>query len=144
MRTDSRLSRMLHALIHMDRLGGAATSETLAEMLSTNPVVVRRTMAGLRDHGHVRSEKGHGGGWALARPLGQITLLDVYRALGEPELFAIGLADDDPQCLVEKAVNSALSQTLEAARTLVTGRFAEVTLADLAADFDAKVSALQA
>ncbi|MGH6781011.1 MAG: Rrf2 family transcriptional regulator [Sphingomonadaceae bacterium] len=75
--------------------------------------------------------------WALARPLDQITLPDVYRALGEPELFAIGLADDDPQCLVEQAVNGALSQTLEAARALVTGRFTEVPLADL-------VSALQA
>lgn len=29
-------------------------------MLGTNPVVVRRTMAGLREAGYVKSEKGHG------------------------------------------------------------------------------------
>ena len=88
----------------------------------------------------MHSEKGHGGGWALARPLSQITLLDIYRALGEPELFALGLTDDDPQCLVEQAVNQAVSETLQAARSLVKDRFAAVTLADLARDFDARAA----
>ncbi|MGO8470311.1 hypothetical protein AB9F45_39265, partial [Rhizobium leguminosarum] len=37
---------------------------------------------------------GHGGGWTLVRPLSDITLLDVYNAIGEPHLFAIGPADD--------------------------------------------------
>ena len=138
MRTDSRLSRMLHALIHMDRHEGALTSEHLAQMLSTNAVVVRRTMAGLRDQGIVRSEKGHGGGWALSRGLGEITLLDIYRALGDPRLFAIGLADDAPSCLVEQAVNAAVADTLSAAEALVIARFGEVTLADIARDFDAR------
>ncbi len=134
-RIDSRLSRMLHALIHMDRLPGAATSETLAGMLSTNPVVVRRTMAGLRTHGLVTSEKGHGGGWALARPLADITLLDIYRALGDPPLFAIGLADDDPKCPIERAVNGALCGALSEAEAGLLRRFADVSLADLSSDF---------
>ena len=45
MRNDTRLSRMLHVLIHMARHEGPATSEAIAQMLGTNPVVVRRTMA---------------------------------------------------------------------------------------------------
>lgn len=142
MRSDSRLSRMLHALIHMDRHDGAMTSEQLAQMLSTNPVVVRRTMAGLRDQGIVRSEKGHGGGWALNRPLAEVSLLDIYRALGDPRLFAIGLADDDPRCLVEQAVNAAVADTLTAAEALVIARFGEVTLADIARDFDGRFAAV--
>lgn len=144
MRTDSRLSRMLHALIHMDRHDGALTSEHLAQMLSTNAVVVRRTMAGLRDQGLVRSEKGHGGGWALSRGLSEITLLDIYRALGDPRLFAIGLADDAPSCLVEQAVNAAVADTLSAAEALVIARFGEVTLADIARDFDARFGVVMA
>ena len=48
MPSDTRLSRMLHALIHMDRIGGPVTSEVISRMLDTNPVVVRRTMGGLR------------------------------------------------------------------------------------------------
>lgn len=142
MRSDSRLSRMLHALIHMERHDGAMTSELLAQMLSTNPAVVRRTMAGLRDQGIVRSEKGHGGGWVLSRGLSEITLLDIYRALGDPRLFAIGLADDAPRCLVEQAVNTAVADTLSAAEALVFARFGEVTLADIARDFDVRFAAV--
>ena len=142
MRSDSRLSRMLHALIHMDRYDGAMTSEHLAQMLNTNPVVVRRTMAGLREQGIVRSEKGHGGGWVLNRSLGEVSLLDIYRALGDPRRFAIGLADDDPRCLVEQAGNAALADTLSAAEALIIARFGEVTLADLARDFDARFAAV--
>lgn len=142
MRPDSRLSRMLHALIHMDRLEGAATSETLALMLNTNAVVVRRTMAGLRQHGLVRSEKGHGGGWALARPLDGISLLDIYQALGEPQLFAIGPSVDNPSCLVEQAVNDALEQSLGEARTLLLSRLAGVSLGDLARQFEEKLGKL--
>lgn len=136
MRLDQRLSRVLHVLLHLDRFDVAATSETLAGMLDTNPVVVRRMMSGLREAGLVRSEKGHGGGWTLARGLGDITLLDVHRALGTPTLFAIGLADEDPRCLVEQAVNATLSAALQDAEALLMRRFAEVSLHDIAKGFD--------
>jgi len=142
MRPDSRLSRMLHALIHMDRLAGAATSDTLATMLNTNPVVVRRTMAGLRQQGLVRSEKGHGGGWVLARPLDAISLLDIYQALDEPQLFAIGPSVDNPACLVEQAVNEALEDSLSAARALLLSRLAQTSLGDLGRQFDEKLRAV--
>ena len=140
MRHDSRLSRMLHVLIHMDRHEGAATSETIAAMLSTNPVVVRRTMAGLREKGYVRSEKGHGGGWTLGRPLSEMTLLDIYEAVGEPAVFAVGPAREQPACLVEQAVNAALSEAFEEAEKLLLSRFGKVTLADIARDFDARMA----
>ena len=142
MRQDSRLSRMLHVLIHMDRHEGALTSEAIAEMLNTNPVVIRRTMAGLREAGHVRSEKGHGGGWRLARPLDGITLLDIHRALGEPGIFAIGPTADEPSCLVEQAVNAALDGALREAEEVLVRHLGQVTLADLAADFDRRMKAL--
>ncbi len=107
-RNDSRLSRMLHVLLHMARHEGPMTSEAIGRMLGTNPVVVRRTMAGLRDAGYVRSEKGHGGGWVIAQPLQNVSLLDVHRAVGGPRLFAIGHENANADCAVEKAVNTAL------------------------------------
>lgn len=139
MRQDHRLSRMLHVLIHLDRHRKHATSEEIATMLRTNPVVVRRTLGGLRKVGLVTSEKGHGGGWRLARGLSEISLRDIYTALGEPPLFAIGNAEDEPDCLVEKAVNNAIDDTLGLARTLLLDRFATITLADIAADFDRRL-----
>src|SRR3989344_5706303 len=82
MKRDSRLSNVLHALLHMAEMEGPATSEAMAQAMQTNPVVVRRLMAGLRYAGFVSSAKGHGGGWVLSCPLTDITLRDIYEALG--------------------------------------------------------------
>ncbi len=138
MRLDSRLSRMLHVLIHMDRHDRRATSEVIARMLNTNPVVVRRTMAGLRDQGYVSSEKGRGGGWMLSRNLADITLLDIHQALGHPVVFAIGPAVDHPDCLVEQVVNAAIDSALQDAEAALLVRFGKLTLADLAQEFDGR------
>jgi DNA-binding IscR family transcriptional regulator len=110
------------------------TSEEMAAQGETNPVVIRRTMAGLRAAGIVRSEKGHGGGWSLVRGLDQITLYDVYEALGEPTILAIGNRTDSPGCAVEKAVNRALKGAFEAAEALLVKQLRGVTLAALAHD----------
>jgi len=135
-RNDSRLSRMLHVLLHMARHDGPMTSETIARMLGTNPVVVRRTMAGLRDAGYVRSEKGHGGGWSIAMDLTEVSLLDVHRAVGGPRIFAIGSEHPDPGCAVEKVVNEAVEDAMREAETLLVRRLGEISLAELAGRFD--------
>lgn len=127
---------MLHVLLHMARHDGSFTSDQIARMLDTNPVVVRRTMAGLRDAGYVRSEKGHGGGWTIARDLSDLTLLDIYRAVGAPNIFAIGNGADASQCAVEQVVNAALDDAIRRAEALLLERFATVSLADLAHRFD--------
>jgi DNA-binding IscR family transcriptional regulator len=127
---------MLHVLLHMARHDAPFTSEQLAQMLRTNPVVVRRTMAGLRDAGYVRSDKGHGGGWTLACDLGNVTLLDIHRAVGGPTIFAIGVQSDNPQCAVERAVNTALDGALREAEAILIARLGAISLADLAQNFD--------
>ncbi|WP_353189201.1 Rrf2 family transcriptional regulator [Pandoraea pnomenusa] len=136
MRSDSRLSRMLHVLLHMARHDTPFTSEQLAQMLGTNPVVVRRTMAGLRDAGYVSSGKGRGGGWSIACDLRDVTLLDIHRAVGGPHLFAIGVESDNPECAVERAVNAALDGVLRDAEAMLIARLGAISLADLAQDFD--------
>ncbi len=131
MPTDSRLSRMLHILIHMDQMERPVTSDTIAGMLQTNPVVVRRTMGSLKGAGYLSSVKGHGGGWTLARSLDGVTLRDIHTALGSPKVFAIGLSDDDPRCLVEQAVNAAMQDALHEAEQRLLARFGEVTIGEL-------------
>lgn len=137
MRTDSRLSRMLHVLLHMARDDRPMTSERIAAMLGTNAAVVRRTMAGLRQAGLASSEKGHHGGWRLACDLNQVTLLDVHHAVGGPRLFAIGSDRDQPDCAVERVVNAAIADALQQAEALLLQRLGSVTLANLAQEFDA-------
>ena|GEM_PF-111858 len=139
MKRDSRLSGVLHILLHMAEQAGPVTSEELSRMMATNPVVVRRTMAGLRRQGYVRSEKGHGGGWTLACDLSKVTLRDIYVALGSPALLAIGNRTEAPGCLVEQAVNAALQQAFHDAEELLLSRLGEVSLSRLSADFHTRL-----
>jgi DNA-binding IscR family transcriptional regulator len=117
------------------------TSEVWARSMDTNPVVIRRLMAGLREAGYVQSEKGHGGGWTLACDLSKVTLRDIYEALGSPSLLAIGNRVESKGCLVEAAVNAQLSTSFHEAEELLLARFGQVTLAMLSQDVRARLAA---
>lgn len=141
MKRDSRLSGILHVLLHMAEADGPVTSETLARAMDTNPVVIRRIMAGLRERDLVQSGRGHGGGWTIACDLAAVTLRDIYDALGEPGLLAIGNRTESPGCLVEQAVNARLGTAFDAAEAALLASLGTVTLAMLSADFHARLVA---
>jgi Rrf2 family protein len=141
MKKSSQLSDVLHVLLHLAQADAPATSEALATAMQTNPVVLRRLMAGLRDRGFVSSAKGHGGGWVLSRALNSITMRDVYEALGAPPLLSLGFRDEQPRCLVAQAVNDALNATVRQAEYVLLERMNQVTLADLASDFHRRMAA---
>lgn len=134
MKRSNRFSVALHVLVHLaERAGEPATSEHLAACVRTNPVVVRRTMAGLRQAGLVASAAGHRGGWTLARDAESITLREVYAALGERMLFAIDLSGGNPDCRVQRAVAGTMDDFLQDAEALLAARLSRITLADVAA-----------
>jgi Rrf2 family protein len=136
MRQDNKLSRTLHVLLHMARHDKVYTSEQIAMMLGTNSAVVRRTLAGLREAGFVTSVKGHHGGWRIAVAMRDISLLDIYHAVGVKQLFSIGGGDEHPECAVEAAVNQALGNVLEEAEQALLLRFSEISLQDLSEGFE--------
>lgn len=141
MKRDGRLSGLLHVLLHMAMQPGPHTSEALAQAMGTNPVVIRRLMAGLRDRGFVRSEKGHGGGWKIVCDLHQLTLRDIYLALDSPDLLTMGHRSESPGCLVEQAVNTVLGETFAEAEALLLRRFGEVSLATLSGEVQMRQAA---
>lgn len=133
MKRNGKLSASLHILVHMAQAPRQPlTSEAIASWLHTNPVVVRRMVAGLREAGILSSARGHGGGWTLARPAETITLAEVTGALDE-RLVSFRTEPDNPDCLVERAVNEALDGVRDEIEQLLSQRLATVTLADLAA-----------
>lgn len=129
---DTRLARLLHVLIHMHLRGGTTTSENLAKMLHTNAVVVRRTMAALRDTGFVTSTGGRNGGWSLACDLSATTAKDVYDAIPHSAVFTIAPANDNPQCPVEGAVNRFIVQAMHDSEQVLLLRLEGHSLSKLA------------
>lgn len=136
--SDTRLARMLHVLVHMHLLGGTETSETIALMLDTNPVVVRRTMGLLRQHGLLTSAGGRSGGWRLSRPAREITVRHVHEALSNGSAFALAPSHDHPTCPVERAANRVLQHAIKAAEATLLREFEAVSIADLASEVSAQ------
>ena len=137
MQRDTRLARLLHVLIHMHLRGVATTSQTIALMLHTNPVVVRRTMGALRDAGFVTSTGGPGGGWTLACDLARLTVRDVCEAIAHATLFAVGPAQDNDACPVEAAVNRRINAALASAEAALMAAFGDMPLLEIAQEVTA-------
>lgn len=83
------------------------TSQALAAALATNAVVVRRLLSALSHAGLVTSLKGPSGGSHLARSPKQITLRDIYRALGSGDLLHRGKHESPETKDLKKAIQGA-------------------------------------
>ncbi len=141
MKRDGRFSIALHILAHLAETGTRpTTSEELAAHLRTNPVVVRRSLAGLREAGIVASAKGHGGGWTVARPVATISLGEVYAALGERGDLVAAREPEAHGCLIAATVDRALDGFYAEAEALLLRRLGALSLADLAADFHRRLA----
>lgn len=136
MKRDGKFSIALHILAHLAEAGARpTTSERLADHLRTNPVVVRRSLAGLHEVGIVASVKGHGGGWTLARPADTIALSDVYAARGERSDLVAAREPAEHGCLIAARVDAALDGFYAEAEALLSRELADISLAALAAGF---------
>lgn len=132
MKRNSRLSLALHTLSHMagepDRV---RTSAEIADHAGTNPVVVRRVLGKLREAGLLSSEKGHAGGWQLAKAAETITLADVYLALDER--LVSGSSDDvEPSlCSVETGLQARVAEVLDDVEQSLVERLRETTIIEV-------------
>ncbi|MNL31554.1 putative HTH-type transcriptional regulator YwnA [compost metagenome] len=133
MKRSSRLSIALHALVHLHaQPGKVLTSAALATCLMTNPVVVRRILGELREAGIVEASKGPNGGWALTSPAEEITLRQVYEAMGERLLVRTESDPGDVSCAIVRSVDRVMTDFLDDAEALLAARLARVRLSDIA------------
>lgn len=134
MKRNSRLSLALHTLGHMaGEPERRRTSAEIAAHAGTNPVVVRRVLGYLRDAGLLTSEKGHAGGWSLARTPDAITLADVYLALDE-RLVAPDEATQVHICSVEHALHRRVASVLTDVEQTLIRRLAETSILEVRND----------
>lgn len=106
------------------------TSSDIAEHAGTNPVVVRRVLGRLRDAGLLSSEKGHAGGWRLARAPQDITLADVYLALNE-SLVASTEEPETAECSLEHALHRRVADVLEDVEKTLIHRLSETSISEI-------------
>ncbi len=133
MNTNQRFSISIHALTLLAANDDALTSETIAHSVDTNPVVIRRTMANLREYGLVESKPGAHGGWRLLQSAEQIHLCDVYRSLGEEDMFAVH-NHPNKHCAIGKNIKGTLTNIFMNAQGVMMDTLNRSTIADVLED----------
>jgi DNA-binding IscR family transcriptional regulator len=94
--------------------------------------VVRRLFSALAEAGLARARLGQGGGFELARAADRVTLLDVYLAVEEADLFAAPRSTPNPGCVVGCHIQAALAPATERARRAMEEELARTSIADVA------------
>jgi len=126
-----------HMVCAIDYFGDTrpVTSTFLAGSIGTSPVMVRTIMGMLKQAGIISSSRGKSG-ITLARPLEQITLLDLWRAVDQSDADSLFHFHENPcpQCPVGGNIHAALDNRLKAAQQALEDQLARTTLADVEKD----------
>ncbi len=123
---------LLTALAYTD--GKPLASEVIAGSASTNAAVVRRLFSQLAEAGLVRAQLGQGGGFALAKSAEEITLLQIFRAVEDAELFPGPRSPPSADCVVGRHILAAMQAPLARVERAFAAELARISLADIVAD----------
>ena len=121
--------------IHIFEKDHKITSDFLADSIQVNPVVIRRLLSQLKVAGLVRVQRGSGGA-SMAKPLDQITFLDIYRAVDcveEGALFHFH-ENPNPNCPVGRNVHRVLDGRLKQIQDAMEREMAGITLESVMKD----------
>jgi len=135
MQIGSRFTIAVHILTAIDYFKDMdrVNSEFLAGSIGVNPVIVRGVISQLREAGIVRTQRGSSGA-ALAKPLDEITLYDIYRAVGSVDTVE-GLfhfhEQPNPACPVGRNIHRALDGHLADAQRAMEARLRQTTMAEI-------------
>lgn len=137
MQISSRFTAAVHVLICIEMFKDEhkVTSDFLASSVNVNPVVIRRLLQQLKAAGIVRVARGTGGA-DTARPLDEITLLDVYHAVECVDAGELFRFHENPsqRCPVGKNIHAVLDVRLEKIQKAMEDEMKSVTIQDILAD----------
>ena len=137
MQISSRFTIAIHIFACIDTFEKEykITSDFLASSTNVNPVIIRKLLAQLKAVGLVNVVRGSGGA-SIARPLSEITFLDIYQAVEcveDGELFHFHENPNDA-CPVGRNIHHILDDKLQRVQTAMEKELASITLQDVMND----------
>lgn len=139
MQISSRFTIAIHMLSCMDIFKDdyKITSDFLAGSINVNPVIIRKLLSQLKDVGLIEVKRGPGGA-TIAKPLEEITLLDVYRAVDcvENDTLFHFHENPNPACPVGRNIHNILDDKLIQVQQAMERELESITLADMKRDLE--------
>ena len=137
MQISSRFTLAVHIFACIEAFGdeNKVTSDFLAASANVNPVIIRKILGQLKGAGLINVARGTGG-TTLAKPLGEITFLDIYRAVecvDNGDLFHFH-ENPNPECPVGGNIHNILDDKLQRVQSAMERELASITLEDVKTD----------
>ncbi|MGN0455136.1 MAG: Rrf2 family transcriptional regulator [Ruminococcus sp.] len=134
MQISSRFTIAVHIFACIDAFKDKykVTSDFLAGSTNVNPVIIRKILGQLKNAGLVEVARGSGGA-SVAKPLCEITFLDIYKAVecvDNGELFHFH-ENPNPKCPVGGNIHHILDDKLAQVQNAMEKELASITLADI-------------
>ncbi len=137
MQITSKFTIAVHIITAIDYFKDSrtVTSSFLAGSVGCNPVIVRNIMGELKAAGLISVSQGRSG-ISLARDVTEITLYDVYAAVGCAEAAGLFHFHENPNanCPVGRTIHKAMDPRLEAAQQALEESLRGMKLAEVIAD----------
>ena len=134
MQISSRFTIAVHILTCIEYFAEeyTITSEFLASSVGVNPVIIRQVILQLKAAGLVEVVRGKSG-ILLAKPLENITLYDVYKAVEsvKGKLFRFH-GNPNPKCPVGKNIHAALDKSIDDIQAALEDKMKSITMRDVA------------
>lgn len=128
---NGRFATSIHILTLLEQAGDELlSSEYLASSININPVLVRKEVSNMRNHGLVATKEGKNGGSYLARPASQIRLAEIYKATRNESLLGYNKNEPNPACPVGRQINQHLDELYNIAELAVLQKLGDITLAE--------------
>lgn len=137
MQISSRFTLAVHIFACIDTFKDEykITSDFLAGSTNVNPVIVRKILGQLKAAGLVEVVRGTGGA-SIAKPLNEITFLDIYKAVecvDKGELFHFH-ENPNTKCPVGRNIHFILDDKLKKVQDAMERELASITLEDVKKD----------
>ena len=137
MQITSKFTAAVHILTCIEVFGGEmrVTSDFLSGSTGVNAVIVRNVLGQLREAGIVETRQGSGGAH-IAKPTGEITLYDIYRAIECTDDTGLFRFHENPnaKCPVGRNIHQVMDSRLEAAQAALENELKLTTLAEIVSD----------
>ena len=137
MQIGSRFTIGVHIITAIDYFKDMerVNSEFLAGSIGVNPVIVRTVISQLREAGILQTKRGSSGA-EIAKRLNEITLYDIYKAVGSVDMEGLFHFHEqpNPDCPVGRNIHRVLDQHLIDAQRAMEEKLRTTTLADIVED----------
>lgn len=137
MQITSRFTIAVHIITAIDYFHKdyTVTSSFLSESVGANPVIIRNIMGQLKDAGIIAITQGKSG-IELAKPVGEISFYDVYKAVDCIDGSGLFHFHENPniECPIGRVIHGAMDDKLQSVQEAMEARLRQITVADVMED----------